>query len=54
MMSASQGGDGGKIAGISKQIHACNSAIEERFERLEKLYGKKEEIKLKYERALGA
>jgi ATP-binding cassette subfamily F protein 3 len=41
MLAASEGQNGERIADLSRQIHACQTLIEERFEELEGLYDQK-------------
>ncbi|MCG6909298.1 MAG: ABC-F family ATP-binding cassette domain-containing protein [Deltaproteobacteria bacterium] len=48
MVSAAGNGDGEKIAEISKEIHACNAAIERHFSELEALHEKKDELESRY------
>ncbi len=54
MMAASSTNNGKQIAEISKQIHACNAAIEKQFAELETLHDKKGKLEEKYTAALGA
>lgn len=44
MVDAAQGQDGADIARLSKDIHQCQSVIDQNFSALEDLYGKKEQL----------
>ncbi|MEJ2638339.1 MAG: ATP-binding cassette domain-containing protein, partial [Desulfosarcinaceae bacterium] len=52
MLSASETGDGERIAALSRQIHACQSRIEERFEELEALFDQKTTHERRFEKQL--
>ncbi|MBN1885034.1 MAG: ATP-binding cassette domain-containing protein [Candidatus Krumholzibacteriota bacterium] len=54
MAAAVETGDGERIAGLSKRTHACRSAVEESFERLERAHAVYEEEKRRLDGLLDA
>ena len=52
MLSASESGDGERIAALSRQIHACQTRIEARFEVLETLFDQKTIHERRFEKQL--
>jgi ATP-binding cassette subfamily F protein 3 len=52
MLAASETQDGERIAAISRQIHTCQTRIEERFEELEGLYDQKATHERRFDKQL--
>ncbi|MDJ0781401.1 MAG: ATP-binding cassette domain-containing protein [Desulfosarcinaceae bacterium] len=52
MLTAAETQDGERIADLSRQIHLCQSRIEERFEELEGLYDQKEAHERRFDKQL--
>jgi ATP-binding cassette subfamily F protein 3 len=54
MLAAAESQEGERIAAISRQIHACQTCIEERFEALETLYDQKATHERRFDKQLKA
>lgn len=52
MLAASEGQNGERIADLSREIHACQTRIEERFEELEGLYDQKTAHERRFDKQL--